>query len=134
MSKPIYVGAIQSGVVDQYIPFWVAQSGLTSGWAIWYSRNGGTWTSVASPDTKISEPDTTNAPGRYRLLADASGMMTMTAGNTSELVHIIIKHAAIEDIDLILELFNNLPANVAQILGNTLQHGGSSPPSPVGYV
>lgn len=109
---------IPSGVTDQYIYFFAADStdyvtaetGLSS-FTVYRSRNGAAAAAMTTPT--INETDTSNMPGVYELLLDED--MTIGTGNDSEEMVFYITHAGMHPVTRTIELYR--PKITA---GNTL--------------
>jgi hypothetical protein len=122
---------IESGIIDQRVPFYVGLPGLIAlgaGFTVYRQRGTGNAATMTTPDI-VEDP---SIPGYYRLLVDEG--TTITAGRTTECMTLVVQHAALGGEPIILkgQLYTNLKADVRAVLGSPLVVGGSAPVSPVG--
>jgi len=99
---------IPSGVTGQYIyfvavdatDFATRETGLTT-FTVYRSRNGAAAAAYTTPT--VTEVDSTNMPGLYKLLVDED--MTIGAGNDSEEVALHVTHAGMAPVTRTIELY-----------------------------
>ncbi len=99
---------IPSGITDQVIYFvavdatdlFTRETGLTS-FTVYRDRNGAGATAITTPT--VTEVDSTNMPGVYKLLLDED--MTIGSGNDSEEMLFHISHASMAPVTRVIELY-----------------------------
>jgi hypothetical protein len=112
---------LESGVVDQRIPFYTGSTGLASGSTVYRQRGTNAAAAMTTPD--IVEDAT--VAGLYRLLLDED--TTITAGKSTEALTIVITHASLANpIVLKVVLYDALKANVKQINSHGVTGTGTS--------
>jgi hypothetical protein len=119
---------LRSGVVDQVVYFRMPSPGL-SGFAVWYTRNGGNAVQMTTP--AISQPSAANMPTVYALLADEVDLVTMSGGNICEQVLVQVSLAGQPTQFIELELYVD---DLSHVLGSAIAEGGVAPGGgPIGY-
>lgn len=112
---------IESGVVDQRVPFYTGVSGLASGSTVYRQRGVNAAAAMSTPD--IVEDGT--VPGLYRLLLDED--TTISAGKSTEMMTLIITHASLANpIPLKVLIYDELSANVLSMNSAPVQGTGTS--------
>jgi hypothetical protein len=112
------------------------ETGLSS-FTVYRSRNGGTATAMTTPT--VTEVDSTNMPGVYKLLVDEDTTIDSGADEQEMLFH--ITHSGMAAVDRIIELYRpkatvgttitvssagRADANVEEIIGEQQQRDGST--------
>jgi hypothetical protein len=119
---------IKSGVTDQYVYF-QAPPGLSS-FTVVGSRNSGSGFSTFTTPT-VSELSSGTMPGLYALLLDE--MTTMTAGNVTESLALHISASGWPGTIITVTLFDNLPADINQVLGTDISENAGDNSRNIGY-
>lgn len=112
-SRSVYFVAVDS------VDYVTRETGLAS-WVVYYSIDGGAATSVGSPT--VSEVDSTNMPGVYKLALNVSGMVTLGAGVESGELVLHLSHTGAAPITRVLTVERGVSSLV---LGASLGFGGS---------
>lgn len=84
-----------------------AETGLSSGWSVYYSLDGGAATAMTTPT--VAELDATNMPGVYSLAIDEAAMVAdpgLEALTSAELI-LYITHAGVAPITRTIEVVNH---------------------------
>lgn len=113
---------LESGVIDQRVPFYTGATGLASGSTV--RRQRGTNASAAMTTPDIVEDAT--VVGLYRLLLDED--TTITTGKTTEIMTLIITNSTLNGVSLAIavQLYDALSVDVAKMNGTPLLGSGTS--------
>lgn len=110
---------IKSGVVNQVV-FFSAPPGL-SNWVVYGAKGSAAAAAFTTPT--VSAIDATNMAGRYKLALDEQ--TTVTAGQSTEILTLRITADGWSGTDIDVVLFDNLPADMNQFLGDDLTVAGT---------
>ena len=118
---------IKSGTVDQYVYF-EAPPGLGT-WTVYGSKNGAAAAAFTTPT--INETDATNMAGVYELLLDEQ--TTLAVSNVTESLALRITAAGWSGTTIFVTLFDNLPADLNQVLGTDIAESAADNNRNIGY-
>ena len=102
---------IQSGTLDQVV-FFDAPPGLGT-WVVYGARDVAAAAAFTTPT--VTELDSTNMPGVYKLLLDEQ--TTIAVDNTTEILKLYISADGWAGKSIDLVLFNYLPVDIKKVAG-----------------
>lgn len=118
---------VKSGATNQWV-FFEAPPGLT-GFTAYRIRNEGSATVFAS--LEVGEIDSTNMPGIYRIKCDED--TTISAAYTTQMMSIYVSATGWTGKALHVCLYDNLPADLNQVLGTDIAEGAADNDRNIGY-
>ena len=121
---------IKAGDITKTV-FFEAPPGLTT-WTAYFAVDGGIPTAVTTPT--VTERSAANMPGLYSIDIDQTNMVTKEAASSpTEQVALFISATGWPGKVVTYVIYDNLPADNNQILGNDVSEGAGDNNRGVGY-